>query len=66
MTANEIHNWFFSMLSSVLRYYLLIEMPPVFLLLSLLHPNFHPNRSDVAREQNSSIQIGSRELATVK
>jgi hypothetical protein len=66
MTANEIHNWFASMLSSVIRYYLLIEIPPVFLLLSLLCLNLHPNRSDVAREQDSSIQIGSRELATVK
>jgi len=66
MTANEIHNRFASMFSSVLRYYLLIEMPPIFFLLSLLCLNFHRDRSDVAREQDSSIKIGSGELATVK
>jgi hypothetical protein len=66
MTVNEIHNWFTSMLSSVLRYYLLIEISPVFLLLSLLYLNIHPNRSDVAHVQNSSSQIRSGELVTVK
>jgi len=64
MTANEIHNWFTSMLSSVLRYYLLIEISPVFLLLSLFYFNLHPNRPDVVREQNSPGQIHSGEMAT--